>query len=315
MEAETEDNSHLAGNPSFKDHYATIKCGFNANREGKRLLWAGTVVQMGLLDIRIRARLLLLLLQAWYVSPARLTTSTSPDQKVNRSLRNMMLCCTARLVYGDDFLIGAQVDTDWSRTKNQWSSALTSDRGSQAEHFSATWWGCSKIYNLRFLIVFSIILLQTSSYQYRDNLFTNIPVPARYLQFYLAPHKLTIMLSKQQWQYLMVTLMFYPTFASCKESSNGGASSGGSRSSGWTMPDFKTFVKIGGIFLAALFIFVNIVVFWEPVGRWWNGRRDGNVNMYRTWYCNNADRWWNERRDRNVNIHRKWYCNNAGQRC
>ena len=35
MEAETKDNSHLTDNLSLKDHYATIKCGFDANREGK----------------------------------------------------------------------------------------------------------------------------------------------------------------------------------------------------------------------------------------------------------------------------------------
>ena len=110
----------------------------------------------------------------------------------------------------------------------------------------------------------------------------------------------------------MITLMFYPVFASCKGSSSAGTSSGGSRSSGWAMPDFKTFVKIGGIFLAALFIFVSIVVFWDPADKWWNERRDGNVNMHRTWYCNNAGRWWNERRDRNVNMHRT---NNAEQHC
>ena len=80
----------------------------------------------------------------------------------------------------------------------------------------------------------------------------------------------------------MITLMFYPAFASCEGSSSGGASLGGSRSSGWAMPDFKTFVKIGGIFLAALFVIVSIVVLWEPVGKWWNGRRDKKVNMHRT---------------------------------
>jgi hypothetical protein len=46
-----------------------------------------------------------------------------------------------------------------------------------------------KIYNLRFLVVFSTILLQTSSYQYRDNLFTNISALLRHLKFYLASHK------------------------------------------------------------------------------------------------------------------------------
>ena len=66
----------------------------------------------------------------------------------------------------------------------------------------------------------------------------------------------------------MITLMLYSAFALCKESSSEGAFSGGS---GWAMSDFKTFVKIGGIFLAALCIFVSIVVFWEPVGRWWKG--------------------------------------------
>jgi hypothetical protein len=61
--------------------------------------------------------------------------------------------------------------------------------------------------------------------------------------------------------------MIYPAFALCKGLSGRRVYSGGSYSSGWAMPDFKTFIKIRGIFLAALFIFMSIVVFWEPIYR------------------------------------------------
>ena len=143
--------------------------------------------------------------------------------QVNRSQRSMMLCCTAMLMYGDDLLLGAQMDTGWSRTKNQHINQWPwlADRAFQRHLMELLtkfifwgFWSSFLPYCCRRLPINIETISSQTSLLYQDT-YNSISRPTNS----------ATMLSKQQWQYLMVTLMFYPAFASCNGSSSEGASS------------------------------------------------------------------------------------------
>lgn len=122
--------------------------------------------------------------------------------------------------------------------------------------------------------------LSTSEEQTKYFVVSSLPAASTYRfclfvihQHTPSPSTVKTMPTKLKWHLIAVALLMHPTFGLCRWSS------GGSETSGWPQPSFKTWVKIAGGIVIGVAVFFALICLGEC-----ESRRQASGYGIKTWY-------------------------------